>query len=217
MKGYEDKEEYLHSLLRHDLKNKLQISQGYFQLLMDEDLPEGKKDFIKKGIRSLKESTRLIETVRSIRNVKKDDVGKVDINRMIDSAIQEFSEMLEKEDINVDFQKTDQMVIGAHHLKDLFIHLIDNAITHSNCDHISIYFPESYENVKITFEDDGEGLPSRLKDDLFEPGTKGKDSSGSGLGLNLVKEVAEKYDGEVKFEEPDSGGARFVITLQKAS
>lgn len=65
-----EKEESLHADLRHDLRNKLQIVQGYLELMEDDELTEDQEEFLKKSMDNLREGAELIEDVRSFRRNK---------------------------------------------------------------------------------------------------------------------------------------------------
>ncbi len=72
------------------------------------------------------------------------------------------------------------------------------------------------DSVLVTFTDDGPGVPSELLPRLFQPFARGKLSSsvgGSGLGLALVKSLAEASGGEVTYENATDGGACFTVRL----
>jgi len=60
--------------------------------------------------------------------------------------------------------------------------------------------------------DQGPGVPEAVVPRLFEPYVTSK-SSGTGLGLTLVRQAAEAHGGEVHWEETPGGGATFIITL----
>jgi signal transduction histidine kinase len=69
-------------------------------------------------------------------------------------------------------------------------------------------------------EDDGPGIPHELRDKVFERFFRGAgDRSGSsGLGLSIVRAVAQSHDGTVALEEPlDGRGARFVVRIPARS
>ena len=66
----------------------------------------------------------------------------------------------------------------------------------------------------FSVEDDGPGIPPELHDKVFERFFRGDgDRSGSsGLGLAIVRAVAESHQGTVTLEDPlDGRGARFVV------
>jgi two-component system sensor histidine kinase KdpD len=69
--------------------------------------------------------------------------------------------------------------------------------------------------IVLTVEDEGPGIPTELKDSLFDPFRQGAGASGGGvgIGLSLVKKFAELHGGSAKVEDAPGGGARFVIIL----
>lgn len=69
----------------------------------------------------------------------------------------------------------------------------------------------------IWVEDRGPGVPTTQRERIFEPfyrmsGASEKDG-GVGLGLALVKSIAQRHGGSVRCEERPGGGARFVVEL----
>ncbi|MFW6375837.1 MAG: sensor histidine kinase, partial [Thermoplasmatota archaeon] len=69
------------------------------------------------------------------------------------------------------------------------------------------------DDLKIIFEDDGEGIPKDVKELVFDKNYKGSKSKGSGLGLFLVKRIVDTYGGEITVKDSHMGGARFDIRL----
>jgi signal transduction histidine kinase len=69
--------------------------------------------------------------------------------------------------------------------------------------------------VILTVEDEGEGVPDELKDQLFELFRQGGNpaSGGLGVGLSLVRRFAEFHGGRAFVEDRPGGGARFVVLL----
>jgi two-component system, OmpR family, sensor kinase len=71
--------------------------------------------------------------------------------------------------------------------------------------------------VELCVEDRGPGVPPELRDRVFEPFYRLPGAServgGVGLGLSLVKSIAERHGGHVRCEARQGGGARFVVEL----
>jgi signal transduction histidine kinase len=69
----------------------------------------------------------------------------------------------------------------------------------------------------LTVEDRGPGVPVQLRERIFEPFYRLPGASeregGVGLGLSLVKSIAERHGGSVRCEAREGGGARFVVEL----
>ncbi|KXB06612.1 hypothetical protein AKJ51_03360 [candidate division MSBL1 archaeon SCGC-AAA382A20] len=51
---------------------------------------------------------------------------------------------------------------------------------------------------------------------VFERGFKSGETGGSGLGMYLMKEIAQSYGGSAKVEDSELGGARVTVQLKKA-
>ncbi|MDO9353575.1 MAG: HAMP domain-containing sensor histidine kinase [Solirubrobacteraceae bacterium] len=92
--------------------------------------------------------------------------------------------------------------------------LVDNAIRHAKST-VDITVDGRDTEVWFTVQDDGDGVDEALRDDVFEPGVRGENSSGVGLGLALARRLALGCEGDVQLE-PSDGGARFVLRLPGA-
>lgn len=73
-------------------------------------------------------------------------------------------------------------------------------------------------NVILSVEDDGVGIPPGKSERIFEPFTRldpsrSRDSGGCGLGLAIVASIAKLHHGNVSVEASELGGAGFVVTL----
>jgi signal transduction histidine kinase len=68
--------------------------------------------------------------------------------------------------------------------------------------------------LALDVEDTGPGVPASVRGRLFEPLITTKEH-GNGLGLALVKRVAERHGGTVSHEPRPGGGARFTLRLPR--
>ena len=72
------------------------------------------------------------------------------------------------------------------------------------------------EGVAIVVEDNGAGIPPELQEKIFEPFTTTRER-GTGLGLAMVRKIAENHNGSVRLESPPPGkthGTRFTLWLK---
>ena len=71
------------------------------------------------------------------------------------------------------------------------------------------------ERVYLTVADDGPGVLPELRAEIFDRFVRAEgDRGGSvGLGLSIVRAVAQSHGGDVALDSPPEGGARFVVTL----
>ena len=68
--------------------------------------------------------------------------------------------------------------------------------------------------IKITVSDNGKGISEEVEDFIFEPKFTTK-SSGMGLGLPMIKNIIEAYDGTISFSSKEGIGTVFTVVLPK--
>ncbi len=214
-KAVEKRDELLQSLLRHDVNNNLQLIDGYLSLLEDIDIPEEGEEFVGKGKLVLKNTKKLIRKIQKLGELDEEDIVDVEISSVIDSALSKNEKRLEDEGIDVEFEKIEGKVKAGPLLKEVFSNLMENSIRHADCDNIRIACNDKGEEVVLSVEDDGKGIPDEIKDKIFERGFKKGENAGSGLGMFLVKEIVGSYGGRIEVKDSGLGGARFDIELQK--
>ncbi|MFP4143125.1 MAG: PAS domain S-box protein [Thermoplasmata archaeon] len=213
----EQREEFLHSLLRHDVQNKTQIVKGYLELLEeDEDFSDDGRVYLQESKKAINASDDIIEKVRKLRRIEQEDeIGELEIDPVLDQILSEYKSQLEKQGIDIEIEETGCIVKGGPLLEEMFSNLLENSILHSDCDKIRIRGECEGNECVVTVEDDGKGIPDDVKEQIFERGFKEGEDAGSGLGMYLVKEIAESYGGSVEVKDPELGGARFDIRLQR--
>ncbi len=79
---------------------------------------------------------------------------------------------------------------------------------------IDIFVSEDQDHVIIKIKDNGKGISKMNANKIFEPKFTTK-SSGMGLGLSMVKNIVEAYDGDISFESELKVGTIFTVTLPK--
>jgi signal transduction histidine kinase len=105
---------------------------------------------------------------------------------------------------------------AADELHRLALNLIQNAFQHTpSGTHVQASVVTDGDQVRLTVADDGPGVAPELRPEIFDRFVRAEgDRGGSvGLGLSIVRAVAQSHGGDVVLESPPSGGARFVVTL----
>ncbi|HLY68389.1 MAG TPA: ATP-binding protein, partial [Puia sp.] len=73
---------------------------------------------------------------------------------------------------------------------------------------------KSGNNVLITVRDNGNGIPQRVIDKIFQPFFTTKPTGqGTGLGLSLSYDIVKAHGGEIKVETKENKGTEFIIQL----
>jgi signal transduction histidine kinase len=70
--------------------------------------------------------------------------------------------------------------------------------------------------LRVSVEDEGEGVPPELVPRLFERFERGSVGEGSGLGLSIAQAYARAHGGDLIYDRSESGGARFELILPRA-
>jgi len=114
---------------------------------------------------------------------------------------------------------------NAKRLQQIVQNLVKNAILHSGGSAVNISFAFKHLEKDLTdftveIRDNGRGIPMEFQQRMFDPFERGDSSAeGTGLGLNVAKELAQDLPaGELRYEDNPEGGAIFIVrfTLKKA-
>jgi signal transduction histidine kinase len=90
--------------------------------------------------------------------------------------------------------------------------LVENARRHAR-ERVTIEVSAREESVVIAVCDDGEGVAPDQAEGLFEPGVRGHESDGAGLGLALARRLARSCGGDA-VADADAAGGRFLLILR---
>jgi signal transduction histidine kinase len=97
----------------------------------------------------------------------------------------------------------------------VFDNLLDNALRHGG-EHVEIAVAATPDWVRVTVSDDGSGIPTSIRDRVFERFSReGAPSTGFGLGLAIAQALAEAQGGHLSLDD-GAGGARFVVDFPTA-
>ncbi len=215
-KKTEEREEFLHSLLRHDLKNKINVMQGYHVLLEDMVDEEG-QEILDKLEKVISSSKRLIEMVRKLAKLEKvESLDEVNLNTYLVDAVYSNRDSAEEKGFTIDMEVDSYRVEGGPLLEELFLNIISNAIKHSGGDNIKISTIEEENKVTVRIEDNGKGIDKDERDDILKKGYIGTGSDGTGLGLYLCKKILETYESRMNIKDSEMGGACFELIFNKA-
>ena len=97
--------------------------------------------------------------------------------------------------------------------------LLDNAVKYGgDTPWVGVRAQAQGQEVEVTVEDQGPGIPADERAQVFEPFYRGRDARsrrihGSGLGLSLVRRIVESHGGNVRIEDRRAGGTAFTVTL----
>ena len=111
-----------------------------------------------------------------------------------------------------------EAVVDAGALRRILINLIDNALKYGPAGQdVTVRLENRDDFLDVVVEDQGPGVPRRERARVWERFSRleheGRAITGTGIGLAVVRDLAERHGGEVRFEEAVQGGARVTVTL----
>jgi PAS domain S-box-containing protein len=217
LKQSEEREKFLLTLLRHDIKNKIYIIRGYLDLLSKSELSEENQKLIEKALITSDKSHQLLEKVGMLRDiVQEDEVIEINLGKFLLDAIEKNQHKIEENKIAIEYEEVAYKVLGGPLLEELFTNIIDNSIKHANCGKIKISCQERNRKIVIILEDDGIGIPKKMRENILTGKYSSEVSTDTGIGLLLIKRITERYGGRIAIKESNLGGARIDIELSKA-
>lgn len=110
----------------------------------------------------------------------------------------------------------DQIGFDPKHLERAIGNLVGNAEKYAKSKvHIHVYQLNNFTYINV--DDDGPGIPPQERVDIFTPfkrldTSRTRATGGFGLGLSIVKQIAQWHGGDVIVETSPFGGARFVFS-----
>jgi PAS domain S-box-containing protein len=213
-------------LLTHDINNLNAASMGYMQLLQAVNILDSKeRGWVRGSLEALEESSRLIESVRGLQAIESgsESLAIIDLDQMLKKVISDHTPHPSR-DIEIKLSsRGSHCILASPLVEEVFSNLVDNAIRHSEGAlvigiNISSVFETGKEYHRVDVEDDGPGIPDRVKENIFSRTWRGRTKGvGKGLGLFLVRRLVESLDGRVWVEDRVAGrqgmGSRFVVLL----
>ncbi len=218
-KKTQEREELLHTILRHDVKNKVQVVQGYLQLLDQQELTGESRDYLQKALKGNKESMNLLNKIRLLLKAQKEVKKDVNISNTVHEAVHETESLAKDMGFEIDLQcpSMECKAKAGPLLKEVFSNIIENSVQHSNGERIKISGEIKNDEITCTIEDDGKGIPEEEKKSIFEKGYTTDQKRGTGLGMFIVKLLLDTYEGKIEVNDSELGGARFDIHLKRCS
>ncbi|HEY2767861.1 MAG TPA: HAMP domain-containing sensor histidine kinase [Solirubrobacteraceae bacterium] len=209
----------------HELRTPLTSVLANLELLV-ESLRGEEAEAARSALRS---SRRMRRLVADLLLLARSDVGRsvprapVDLAQIVLDAAAEL-EPIGGEDHELSLDVHPAVIQGDHdELVRVALNLVENAMRHTPAgSSIWVFTGVGGRNAVLVVEDDGPGVPAELEPTLFERFVRGAgDRGGSfGLGLAIVRAVAESHGGSVTLErtrrEGVEHGARFVVQLPLA-
>ena len=216
----------------HELKTPIFNIQGYIDTLLDGaiDDEEINRKFLERANKSVRRMIHIIEDLDQITKLEAGtieiDEEPVDMVELIQDVVDQLELKAKKRNVNLvvkNQQKGRFMVhVDVEKIKQVLINLIVNAIKYGREGGQVICRTYSMgEQVLVEVADDGNGIPSKHLNKIFErfyrvDKSRDREQGGSGLGLSIVKHIIEAHNQTINIRSTEGQGCTFSFTLKKA-
>jgi len=216
------------SLASHQLRTPLSIINWYTEMLLGGDkgeLDEGQREYVREIHNS---GHRMIDLVNALLNASRIDMGTLaispkptDFGAVADVVISELLPQIEKKKLSVtkDYDAVPKIDADPDLVRVIFQNLISNAVKYTpDKGKISVIVELRDEEVVIKVEDNGYGIPEGQQSKIFTKlfradNAREVDPDGTGLGLYIVKAIADASGGRAWFKSKEGKGSTFYVAL----
>lgn len=204
LKRHKSQLELITKILRHDLINNFSAIRSGIRLYRRTD-EEAMLDAI---ITKTEAGVHLIQQMRELENLL-----KIDAKLEITSTDKIFAE------IKSEYPELELIISGSAEIFvdsgifSLFQNLINNSVAHGKADKIHFDITSELNMCKIVYKDNGTGIAEKHREHIFKMNYTSRKNDHSGLGLYIVTQLIERYEGSIKLGENDKG-AKIIMTFR---
>jgi two-component system, sporulation sensor kinase B len=206
----------LTSVFAHEIRNPMQVTRGFLQLLDEPDLPDKKKEYIQISLEELDRADEIINDFLffgkpSMNNNERIDVG-YQLKRVV-NIIQSYT-LNRNVEIKTDFIDNCWIYANPQKLNQSVINILKNAIESMPTGGIVWITSTSTDDgfIKITIKDQGIGMTKKQIDMLGSPYYSLKEN-GTGLGMMVSFQIINSFKGKIQVNSEKGIGTEIIIHL----
>ena len=226
-----EKEKMRATLLRsisHDLRTPLTTISGTISTILEEDgklSREQERNLLSDARQNAEWLYRMVENILSITRMN-NTTGEITTQPEVPEEV--LSEVISRFSASHPGAKIETFLpeefffvpMDAILIEQVFLNLMDNAVTHGHAGRISIRLTKDNSFARFTVADNGTGIDRRRLHRLFDDSLQLSGLSGGdndrfmGIGLAVCKTIVNAHGGEISAANQDGGGAVFTFTLK---
>lgn len=212
--------------ISHEIRTPLNVLQNNLEAMIDGILP-----VTSDRLNSLNEEViRFGELLNNLNSLKRFDaeemplnIGTVFLDELVADVCNGFTVAAKEKNVNIDlsFNPDKYMISGDEDkLKQVFINLLSNALKFSKDNgHIWVKLKDDKDKILVQIKDDGIGIKKGDLPYIFERLYRGDKSrqitSGSGIGLTIVKRILNLHSASIDVESKENKGTTFTLYFNK--
>jgi two-component system phosphate regulon sensor histidine kinase PhoR len=216
----------------HEFRTPLAIINGYIETLLDgalDDRPMAEKS-LKVMYKNGQRLTLLIEDLMTISKMEHRsamlEFRPLDLREVFRKILHRLQSAVAERNAQVTIDCPEEVSYlegDARHLDQVFANLLENALRYGTANQVlvAISVIRDADDVVISFQDNGPGIPLEDQPHIFERfyrvhKDRSRVAGGTGLGLSIVKHVIQAHGGAVSVESVPGQGATFKVRLPVA-
>ncbi|WP_318570696.1 ATP-binding protein [Salinigranum marinum] len=201
----------LNRILRHNVRNDLDVVLAYADHVDDEELRTG----IRERATDLLELSNKVREAEAVMTESTDSPDSVNLTDVASTVVDQFRS--ENESADISLVCPDEVTISSHRavLRQVLFELVENSLEHTTADasRVELSVQEMSDGtVELSVADDGPGIPERERE-MLAAGTETQLKHGQGIGLWFVNWAVTQLGGEIQFRENDPEGSLVTIRL----
>ncbi len=219
------------AVMSHELRTPLNSIIGFAELLADRDAEMEEEKVREYADYILKSGCHLLGLISDILDLTRLESGTrartgeiLDLGTIVADVVAQMRPEAARAGIALALEISDDATIraDARSVRQILFNLIANAVKFTGRDgHIHVRQRLAGESVELVVEDDGIGIACDDLETIFEPFKQvesglAREGGGIGLGLALVRKLAELQGGSVSLESTLGEGSRFIVRLPLA-
>lgn len=217
---YENTAEVLNRLLRHDLRNELNVMYGHIQRAQSASSLEDAGASLEMAQEKILDVVHKSERARDLRDLLERSYSASDrpvrLDIVLNNALVEVMQQFPEAEYR--FEVFPQVVVRADDLLSPAVEaVLENAVTHNDSDSpvVEVDLDVSDEEVILSVADDGPGVPESQRDLIFGREEYDQLHHGTGISLFFADSVFDSYGGDIWVEDNEPRGAVFKIRLMR--
>lgn len=225
-------------VISHDLREPLRAIRNFSGLVVDreyETLNESSRDMLSRVIRGAERLDQLLSDVLTLSRAQRAEpaTGLVSSKQIVKEVMQDLQATIDRSGAKVQVgEGLPKLKVDAFWLRQAVHNLVTNALKFAKEGEAPQLMISAYHSAEagspqeptvgvdremtgLVFEDRGPGVDPHQRErifGLFQRGV-GRDVPGTGAGLAIVAQVAERYEGRVWVEDAPEGGSKFILAF----